>query len=627
MKKLIILIVMLFSISSNIFADDYKIISMNVQSIKIGKKYCKVGSIFNEQETIYWTDANEEIWVLNTTTYKPLLLSKYLFEIKKTNTVKNFYVKTNTFGTMSVGEPEWFLVQSKKDVGEVRKALVIGNSNYIRESSLRAPASDAVKVADKLASLGFDVYLMLDSKLPDIDKATKVFSDRAKGADIAMFYYIGHGQQISGETYLIPIESIVERESDRYSCMYGPQIVARLDETDANSKLIFIDACRSEGNYLMGASKQFSMEAPLNGIVMFSTKSGDYAFDGDKDESTPFTKAFCSHIDQENAQIEVVLSNIVAHVTKLTSNYIEKQIPNYNTSLTHSVYLNKVVYPDSDISAPQFDNKTDVGPESEFVLPESKMYSDKVQVNCEKAQQVNTESQVHISGNNGNRLGKAQSANKSVESYPKKRVQKLEKAKTDILVKTGFRQFVDMDGVMFEFGFNGHLDITQQITYSAGYKFNEHFFIGGGAGILLGESFDLYVAYSKFSSTDDTVHTHKDSTGALPLRMISYPIFIKACAYLLKTKVQPYVSLNTGVLVSGKMESADIFRDFSGEEVLQYNCSRFFINPIFGANFPLKTCEIQTGFSWRMSLNPICNKGKVESALCHSIGLVLGVSF
>lgn len=360
MKRVACIIYCLFACVLIAAADNYKIISMNVQSVKIGgrTRYVNKDNIFSSYEEIEWSDANEEIWVINIETRKKALLSKYLFESKGVRSLKDYYLKINTPGTMG-GDPDWLLIKSQKDINEVRKALVIGNSNYLKESTLRAPISDANIIANKLSSLGFDVYLMLDAKQSDLDFATKKFTDKANNADIALFYYIGHGQQVAGQTYLIPIESTIDRESDRYSCIYGPQIVARMDETEAHSKLIFIDACRSEGNYQMGGSKQFSMEAPINGIVMFSTKNGDYAFDGDLQESTPFTKAFCSNIDKKNAQLEIVLNNIVADVTNFTSKYLEKQIPNYNSSLTHSVFLNK--YTPLNLEAPNgyINNKED----------------------------------------------------------------------------------------------------------------------------------------------------------------------------------------------------------------------------------------------------------------------------
>ena len=65
------------------------------------------------------------------------------------------------------------------------------------------------------------------------------------------FLSVGHGQQIADETYLIPVESRLSLEPNRSSCIYGTQIVARINETNANTKLIFLDACRSEGDYQM----------------------------------------------------------------------------------------------------------------------------------------------------------------------------------------------------------------------------------------------------------------------------------------------------------------------------------------------------------------------------------------
>ena len=164
---------------------------MNVPSVVIGGKKCAVDSVFSDKDIIVWTKANEEIWAVNTGSMEKVLLSKSLFESKNIKSLNEFYIKINTPGTMSGGEPEWTIIKAQKDFGENRKALVIGNSNYIKESALKAAGSDAIKVANKLSALGFDVYLILDSRWLDMDQAIKNFTDRPSESEIVIFYYIG----------------------------------------------------------------------------------------------------------------------------------------------------------------------------------------------------------------------------------------------------------------------------------------------------------------------------------------------------------------------------------------------------------------------------------------------------
>lgn len=206
----------------------------------------------------------------------------------------------------------------------------------------------------------------------------------------------------------------------------------------------------------------------------------------------------------------------------------------------------------------------------------------------------------------------------------------------NIPVKTGFRQYVDYEILALEYTpDNIGADLTTQIQYTVGYRFNEHFFLGGGTGIFIGfPSMNCpYETFSRFDSPDEHYCDHNDTSDLLaymPLRMLSFPLFVNARAYLLKSNIQPYASLSIGALLSGNATAEHHVWDEKPEDDIaprDYNCSRFFVNPALGVSFRLRSIDIHAAVSWRMSLNPVCFNQSIEYALANSIGFVVGVSF
>ena len=219
------------------------------------------------------------------------------------------------------------------------------------------------------------------------------------------------------------------------------------------------------------------------------------------------------------------------------------------------------------------------------------------------------------------------------EEVPKEKVPKEKKKWEYVPVKTGFRQYVEYEPFAVEYLLGYYPDYTTQITYTAGYRFNEHFFLGGGAGLFVNGDGYFFSRFDKSSphcyhyTSYDSPDTSYDSPAGLPLRMMSFPLFVNARAYILKTNIQPYASLNIGGLLSGNVTAIHDDEDDLNDKTLEYNCSRFFVNPAIGVSFRLKSIDIHTAFSWRMSLNPICWNRQVDHALANSICLVVGISF
>src|ERR1700738_4768988 len=97
---------------------------------------------------------------------------------------------------------------------ETRVALVIGNSAYERVAKLTNPANDAKLIAEHLKALHFDVRLALDQDRAGMEHAVRSFGDKLRGADVALFYYAGHGLQVAGQNYLLPIGAVLREERD-----------------------------------------------------------------------------------------------------------------------------------------------------------------------------------------------------------------------------------------------------------------------------------------------------------------------------------------------------------------------------------------------------------------------------
>jgi TPR repeat protein len=179
-----------------------------------------------------------------------------------------------------------------------RVALVIGKSTYQSVTKIPNAANDARLVAQTLTKLGFK--LVGDGPQIDIDKARfdtliQAFGTQIAGADVALFYYAGHGMQIRGTNFLVPISANPVRETDVDFQMVDTALVLRQMEA-GNTKLnmLILDACRNNpfsGRGLRGVGGGLAqMVAPLGTLISYATQPGNVAADG-ADGDSPYTKA------------------------------------------------------------------------------------------------------------------------------------------------------------------------------------------------------------------------------------------------------------------------------------------------------------------------------------------------
>ena len=125
-----------------------------------------------------------------------------------------------------------------------RVALVIGNSGYKEAPSLPNPVNDAAAIAALLESAGFQVVLRRDVSINDMRRALREFSDATRNADVAVVYFGGHGIEVDGENYLLPIDAVLERDIDVDDETVSLDRILRVVEPAKHLRLVILDACR-----------------------------------------------------------------------------------------------------------------------------------------------------------------------------------------------------------------------------------------------------------------------------------------------------------------------------------------------------------------------------------------------
>ncbi|MGJ5203698.1 caspase family protein [Bradyrhizobium sp. HKCCYLR20261] len=210
-------------------------------------------------------------------------------------------------------------------LADARIALVIGNSAYRSVSRLENPKHDAALMAETLQGLGFT--LVGGSARLDLDEATmrravQEFGAKARGADVALVYYAGHGVQVRGANYLVPVDANPAREADVDFQMLDVNVVLRqMESAGTKLNLVILDACRNNpfgGRGLRdGGSGLAQMRAPEGTLISFATQPGNVALDG-RDGNSPFTKALADTIKRPGLDIFKTFNQVGLEVKRAT---------------------------------------------------------------------------------------------------------------------------------------------------------------------------------------------------------------------------------------------------------------------------------------------------------------------
>jgi Caspase domain len=220
-----------------------------------------------------------------------------------------------------------------------RTALVVGNSAY-PFGALNNPANDAKLIAETLKKTGFEVTIVLDANRVTLQSALLEFSrDIRTKETVGLFYYAGHGAQVNGANYLIPIDADIKSESEvKIFGINVDEFVATLERADGRTNIVILDACRNNpfGASTRSVNRGMALpDAPAGTFVALSTSPGAVALDGEGSNS-PYAEALSQSMLEPNVSIEQafkVTRRLVLQNTK------QKQVPWETSSLTGDFYF------------------------------------------------------------------------------------------------------------------------------------------------------------------------------------------------------------------------------------------------------------------------------------------------
>ena len=220
---------------------------------------------------------------------------------------------------------------------ETRIALVISNSKYAAVPSLSNPANDARAMADFLKAAGFQVLQASDLKQSAMLMTIGAFADLVadRGPDtVALVFYAGHGLQVDGENYLVPVDAVIEREADvPLQAMGLADMMNTLSSVRVKTLLVMLDACRNNPFAEIkktGGRGLAIVDAPSGSLVSYSTAPGTEAQDGDG-RNSPYTAALVKVAREEGLPIERALKRVRLMVSEATG---KQQLPWESSSLT-----------------------------------------------------------------------------------------------------------------------------------------------------------------------------------------------------------------------------------------------------------------------------------------------------
>jgi uncharacterized caspase-like protein len=241
------------------------------------------------------------------------------------------------------------LVSADAALADKRVAFVVGNGAYKNVAPLPNPAVDAKSMAKLLRNVGFDVVEGSNLTRDKMTEKLLDFGKKAEGADVALFFYAGHGIAVNGTNYLLPVDADLKSEMDvKLGAAINIDLTLEQTMSDAKVKLVFLDACRDNPFATKirsaKATRSVSVESGLaemksseGTLIAFATGPGQTALDGEAGTNSPFTRALLANIATPGAEIQQAMTKVRAQVNEETG---KNQLPWGHTNLIGSVYLN-----------------------------------------------------------------------------------------------------------------------------------------------------------------------------------------------------------------------------------------------------------------------------------------------
>ena len=250
---------------------------------------------------------------------------------------------TNTRST--TGEKEIIKTTSSVEgVNEIttdkKVALVIGNSKYAA-APLTNPENDAKAMSQALRESGFEVMEYSNLSKREFEESVRAFGSKINRGGVALFFFAGHGMQVKGVNYLLPVGANIQKEADiEFEAVDAGRVMSEIESAGSRLNIVILDACRN--NPFVRGTRSVArglavMSAPSGTVVAYATGPGEVASDGDGKNGL-YTQELLKNIREPNMKIEDVLKRTRIAVKDKTSG---QQVPWENTSLDGDFYFRK----------------------------------------------------------------------------------------------------------------------------------------------------------------------------------------------------------------------------------------------------------------------------------------------
>jgi Tfp pilus assembly protein PilF len=229
-------------------------------------------------------------------------------------------------GRLTEGKMRWtvmslaislVLAMGSQAIAQKKVALVIGNDSYVNLTPLDNPARDARMVGEALTKIGFSLVggrAWVNLKNAEVDKIIKDFGVMAQDADIALFYFSGHGMQVGGKNYLLPIDlAAFVPETINYQTLNADRVVTVMKDSKARLKMVLLDACRTSPFKDKAVSSIFGlaqMKAPAGTVIGFATQPDATATQGPAGGNSPYASALSSYLRVQGLELFAMLNEV-----------------------------------------------------------------------------------------------------------------------------------------------------------------------------------------------------------------------------------------------------------------------------------------------------------------------------
>jgi uncharacterized caspase-like protein len=230
--------------------------------------------------------------------------------------------------------------KNTSQTAEHRIALVIGNSSY-RVGALRNPANDARAIAATLRSLDFEVDEQINLSYQEMGRAVNRFGKSIRHDSVALFYYAGHGLQVQGNNYLVPVDMEIQDEGEvQFNTVNAGQVLAKMEEAKNPVNIVILDACR-DNPYARSFKRSSTsrglapMDAPVGSFVAYAAAPGKTAADGTGINGL-YTESLIRQIKNPGMRIEDVFKRVRTEVRSKSNG---SQVPEERSSLEGDFYF------------------------------------------------------------------------------------------------------------------------------------------------------------------------------------------------------------------------------------------------------------------------------------------------